>query len=130
MSNCFNPSLPRRMGLSTHVLDTSRGIPAAEIQVVLYQILFINPSGNNAEKFLCDDVTNQDGRVPELLPQDLLEAGATYRLHFKTAPYWEKDGLPKFFPFADVVFTVEDTSRHYHVPLLMSSFGYSTYLGS
>ena len=73
-------------------------------------------------------VTNEDGRAPALSP-DKLQAG-TYRLRFETSPYLHAQGQPVFYPYVEVVFTIDDSGTHYHIPLLMSPFSYSTYRGS
>ena len=103
--------------LSTHVLDTARGRPAAGVPVAL-----ATASGEP----LADAVTDADGRVSGLGGD--LEPG-TYRLRFDTAAHWPATGTTGFYPEVVVAFTVGD-EPHYHVPLLLSPFGYSTYRGS
>ena len=105
------------MTLSTHVLDTGLGEPAAGVPVRLDRA----HDGGWIE--LARTVTNVDGRVPDLVPADEWHAG-TYRLTFDTA------ARSAFFPEVTVVFFVAEPSRHHHVPLLLSPFGYSTYRGS
>jgi 5-hydroxyisourate hydrolase len=100
--------------LSTHVLDTTTGHPAEGIRITLE-----SRSGDQ----IAAGVTNVDGRVSELGPERL-EPG-DYLLRFDTAAY--VDG---FYPEVVVVFTVADPDEHYHVPLLLSPYGYSTYRGS
>ena len=102
-------------GLSTHVLDTSSGKPAVGICVRLFR-------GDQQIGFA---ITNSEGRCPTLLPSMPLTAG-TYRLVFETGAYFE-DG---FYPEVSVSFVVRDLSTHYHVPLLISPFGFTTYRGS
>ncbi|MGZ5433321.1 MAG: hydroxyisourate hydrolase [Thermoanaerobaculia bacterium] len=100
------------MGITTHVLDTARGRAAVGLRIVLVrdgQVLF-------------DGVTDDDGRARLL---DRAEAG-TYRLTFDTGSY----NPGGFFPEATIVFTVDAPEHHYHVPLLLSPYGYSTYRGS
>ena len=99
-------------GITTHVLDTAKGRPAAGVRLVL----------RRADETLFEGVTDQDGRAR------LTEhaAAGTYRLTFDTGGY-NPDG---FFPEVTIVFTVEGPGPHYHVPLLLSPFGYSTYRGS
>jgi 5-hydroxyisourate hydrolase len=104
--------------LTTHVLDASLGSPAAGIAVVLH----------DADGLLvARGVTDDDGRIGSLGP-DLLPAGA-YRLAFDTAPYFADRGVPTFYPRVTIDFTVGD-APHYHVPVLLSPFAYSTYRGS
>ncbi|MEU8222637.1 hydroxyisourate hydrolase [Kribbella sp. NPDC048915] len=102
--------------LSTHVLDTALGRPAQGIQVELYRGDVLEASGT----------TDADGRIAELAPR--LEFG-TYRLRFDVASYAQATGQDVFFPEVAVTFTVAD-ERHYHVPLLLSPFAFSTYRGS
>ena len=81
-------------------------------------------------KVLADTVTNQDGRVPELLPKNHKLERGTYRLTFETGAYFEKKSQSTFYPVAIIVFDIDDAKQHYHVPLLISGHGYSTYRGS
>ena len=104
------------MSLSTHVLDTSAGRPAAGVAVGLY-----DASGTA----LGDGVTDADGRVGRIGP-DPLEPG-DYRLEFDTGAYLDGGG---FYPRVSIWFTVADASQHYHVPLLLNPFGYATSRGS
>jgi 5-hydroxyisourate hydrolase len=104
--------------ITTHVLDTSRGLPAPGIRVKL-EVQF--PDG--AWEPLGKGLTDADGRARNLLPPDTRLAEAVYRLTF--------DNLPEgFYPEVSVTFRVRETSRPYHIPLLLSPFGYTTYRGS
>jgi len=114
-------------GLSTHVLDTARGRPAAGIRVELFRV-----EGGERQK-VTEAVTNSDGRTE----RPLIERGhltpATFELTFHVAPYFQDFEAAPLIPFLDLVtlrFTVGDTSGHYHVPLLVSPWSYSTYRGS
>lgn len=112
------------MTLSTHVLDTSRGVPARGVPVTL------SAQAGEGWKELAHGVTDGDGRIAALLPAGAPAApGTTLRLHFELADYFTGLGGPVFYPHVDVVFTLHD-SRHHHVPLLISPYGYSTYRGS
>lgn len=104
--------------ISTHVLDTALGRPAADIRVVLEQA---------GGKPVAETVTDDDGRVGRLGPDDLPPGG--YRLRFDTAAYFAATGQAGFFPEVTVAFWVEAGQR-YHVPLLLSPFAYSIYRGS
>ena len=115
--------------ITTHVLDTALGRPAAGLPVRLERV----DAGSRTE--LATASTDAGGRIAELGPAEL-EPG-TYRLVFATAAYasalgdeppWQSQ--PPFFPEVAVTFTVADGAAHYHVPLLLSPFGYSTYRGS
>lgn len=114
--------------LSTHVLDTARGVPAEGIEIVLYRV-----SGNSHTK-IKTMLTNADGRTDSpILPPDDFKTGQ-YELVFFTGAYLEKHGLgdidPKFLDQIPIRFGINDVDAHYHVPLLLSPFGYSTYRGS
>jgi 5-hydroxyisourate hydrolase len=104
--------------LSTHVLDTSRGRPATGLLVVLE-----SDSGTP----LGEGVTDHDGRVGELVPGGL--APGTYRLRFDSGAWFAAQGVDGFFPEVVVAFDLAGDG-HFHVPLLLSPFGYSTYRGS
>ena len=104
--------------LSTHVLDTSRGRPAAGIHVTLE---------TRAGEGLGDGTTDADGRVAAIGPERL-EPGE-YVLRFGSGEYFASQGADAFYPEVVVVFAVADED-HYHVPVLLNPFGYSTYRGS
>ena len=106
------------MTLSTHVLDASRGTPAAGVAVRL------TTSGGQE---LASAVTDDDGRVRELAGE--LAAG-NYRITFDTGAYFAATGQQGFYPEVVVTFTVTDPGQHHHVPLLLSPYAYSTYRGS
>ena len=109
--------------ITTHILDTSIGAPAAEVKVILEHRVDgqWNSIGNGK--------TNEDGRVNDLLAADSVLHPGTYRLIFNTADYFESQGKQGFYPKVVIVFETKDES-HYHVPLLLNPFGYSTYRGS
>ena len=105
--------------ISTHVLDVSVGRPAAGVRVALER-----ESVGGWEKVGMER-TNADGRVARFLPRDVEAAPGVYRLVFDTGAYQEG-----FYPEVCIAFRVTDAGRHYHVPLLLSPYGYSTYRGS
>ena len=110
--------------ITTHVLDTTRGLPAQNMPISLYK--------RSAElwELLADGVTDEDGRIADLLPSDQnLDAGI-YRMHFKTASYFMNNDETGFYPYVDIVFELDAGGAHYHIPLLLTAFGYSTYRGS
>ena len=109
--------------LTTHVLDTSIGQPGKNITVKLLQPV------NNSWQVMAQGVTNADGRVPELLPQERILAPGHYKLVFETGAYFSSNNIKGFYPEVAIQFTITDAS-HYHVPMLISPFGYSTYRGS
>jgi 5-hydroxyisourate hydrolase len=111
--------------ISTHVLDTATGRPAAGVGVILER------QGAGGEMMPISRArTDTDGRVRELIPGTLdLEEG-TYRLTFETGAYYEGLEIEGFYPRVSVLFSVRDPTQHHHVPLLLSPYGYSTYRGS
>ena len=108
--------------ITTHVLDAVQGLPAAGIAVQLSALR------EGQWQLLADAVTDADGRAKQLGPE-AVPAG-TYRLRFDTGAYFASSGTATFFPEALLTFVVDDEKRHYHVPLLLSPFAYSTYRGS
>jgi len=108
--------------VTTHVLDTARGAPAAGVPVRLEGV-----SGAAAEE-IGRASTDADGRVQAIGPEGL--PAGTYRLVFDTGGYFARQGSAGFFPEVAVTFTVDGEGQHYHVPLLLSPFGYATYRGS
>jgi 5-hydroxyisourate hydrolase len=75
-------------------------------------------------------ITNKDGRITDLLSDTTALQTGTYRLNFATAFYFHQCSVEGFYPNVPVIFEIRDTAQHYHVPLLLSPFGYSTYRGS
>jgi 5-hydroxyisourate hydrolase len=111
--------------LTTHVLDTARGRPAEGVPVMLER----QEAGGDWH-LLNYGRTDQDGRVKDLLPPEHALAEGPYRLVFGTAEYFAAHGTSAFYPFVAVVFAVHDAGEHYHVPLLLGPYGYTTYRGS
>jgi 5-hydroxyisourate hydrolase len=107
--------------ITTHVLDVTRGVPAIGIPVSL-EVQF--PDG--AWNLIGKAITGADGRASNLLPEAVALTTAIYRLVFDTRSYFP-DGL---YPEVAVTFRVRDAGRHYHIPLLLSPYGYTTYRGS
>jgi 5-hydroxyisourate hydrolase len=112
-----------RSPITTHVLDVSLGRPAKGIVVRLAR------AEGAGFRELARGETDADGRASKLLAPGTLEA-ATYRISFDLEPYFAASGRTSFYPSVDIVFVVTSTTEHYHVPLLLSPFGYSTYRGS
>ena len=111
--------------ITTHVLDTSRGRPAAGVAVTL------EAQGDEGDwQTVGRGETDADGRLRSLAEGADAPAEGVYRLTFETESYFAADGVETFYPLAVVVFRVRDAAAHYHVPLLVSPFGYSTYRGS
>lgn len=109
--------------LTSHILDTSTGRPAQGITVILY-------IGQNDEwEEISRDISNADGRVSGLLKKDVLLQREIYKLRFETKDYFDKNQVATFYPYVEIIFDVT-TEEHYHIPLLLNPFGYSTYRGS
>lgn len=104
--------------ITTHILDNAAGAPAAGVVVILT---------DRQGQQLGSGTTDEDGRIGSLGPE-ALEAG-TYRLEFQTGPYFAARGVETFFPEVHIAFAVGQ-DPHYHVPLLLSPYAYSTYRGS
>uniref|UniRef100_A0A8U7MKE9 5-hydroxyisourate hydrolase n=1 Tax=Corvus moneduloides TaxID=1196302 RepID=A0A8U7MKE9_CORMO len=127
------PSLPQADGMSevgngtltTHVLNTATGLPAAGLVIRLAQLQEPGPQWTE----LAQRHTDADGRCQPLLAPGQAKAG-TYKLHFETAEYWQGLGHTSFYPFVEVVFIITDPAQKLHVPLLISPYSYTTYRGS
>ena len=108
--------------ITTHVLDTSAGRPAAGVAARLEKWL------GSEFREIGRGQTNEDGRIMDLVGEPV-DAGK-YRLTFDTGAYFEARGLSTFFPEVAILFEITNPQQHHHVPLLLSPFGYSTYRGS
>lgn len=109
--------------LSTHVLDLYNGVPAKNVAVTFYR---------DGEK-MATLHTNADGRIPDLAEQGYAITSGTYELHFEVGQYFRERGVQMDTPFLDVApirFLLDDRANHYHVPLLVSPWGYQMYRGS
>jgi 5-hydroxyisourate hydrolase len=111
-------------GITTHVLDTARGQPASGVPITLE----FKTAGS--WKLIGEAKTDADGRAGKLVSQSVKLHRGTYRIRFDTAAYFSAQGTESFYREVTVVFLVKDPRQHYHVPLLLSPFGYSTYRGS
>jgi 5-hydroxyisourate hydrolase len=112
------------MTVSTHVLDTSIGRPAAAVTVQLQR------QSGAAWTEVSTAVTDHDGRVSALLPSAMASGAGGYRLTFDVGEYFRGRGVESFYASVSIDFVVRDAAAHYHVPLLLSPYGYSTYRGS
>lgn len=112
------------MGISTHILDTAAGRPAANVPVTLARRV------SSAWVSINSGITDADGRCKGLLPLDqMLEVGI-YRVEFSTSIYYEAQQQQGLYPYVDIIFEVRDSDQHYHIPLLLTANGYTTYRGS
>lgn len=109
--------------ITTHILDTTQGKPAVGVAIILYQ------QQNSKWIELGNGLTNTDGRLTDFYGIKEASPAGIYKLHFKTQAYFDALGVATFYPFVEIVFQVSD-GAHYHVPLLLNAFGYSTYRGS
>ena len=109
--------------ITTHILDTSTGLPSKGVTLHLQK-----PEGANWET-IGSGVTNSDGRVATLLADGVTLTPGTYRIVFVTGAYFKAQGVKAFYPEVPIIIETFDTT-HYHVPLLLNPFGYSTYRGS
>lgn len=110
--------------LSSHILDVSKGAPAVDVTIQLHQY-------NEKAKtwtLIDEKKTDKNGRITDFLQQDKSNLGI-YKLTYFTSPYFKKDNIESFYPFIEVVFQISD-ENHYHVPITLSAFGYSTYRGN
>ncbi|MEP6619592.1 MAG: hydroxyisourate hydrolase [bacterium] len=111
--------------VSTHVLDTAYGAPAANIAVTLERV--DAPGGGS---IVATGITGADGRIPSLSPTGAPLSAGTYRLSYDVAGYFAETQRKSFYSEICIDFIVTADPEHYHVPLLLSPFGYSTYRGS
>ena len=111
--------------ITTHVLDTSLGKPAAHVGVTLEQL-----DAYGQSRVIGEARTDGDGRARELMTPDIAFEAGRYRLSFDVGAYFTTTGRETFYPQVSITFEVRDPTQHYHVPLLVSPYGYSTYRGS
>jgi 5-hydroxyisourate hydrolase len=109
--------------ISTHVLDLVKGGPAQGVPVTLEQL--------EGERWvvLAAGSTDADGRLKDLVPRGASVSG-TFRITFDTGAYFRATGTTGFYPYVPIVFTIPAPGEHYHVPILLGPYGYSTYRGS
>lgn len=109
--------------ITTHILDTTRGKPATGVSIFLFQ-----QNGDNWKQ-VAVGTTNNDGRIPHLLEDKMILDPGVYKMRFETKDYFDQQGIPSFYPYVEISFILND-KEHYHVPLLLNPYGYSTYRGS
>lgn len=110
--------------ITTHILDTSKGRPAAGVPV------FLDFQDHGEWQRVGSGQTDDDGRVRTLVPAGHTLAKGMYRLEFRVSDYFDAQQTKSFYPYVKIVFQLDDVDSHYHVPLLLNPFGYSTYRGS
>lgn len=113
-------------GLTTHILDTAKGVPAKSVKVTLFRV------ENTEMEEIISLITNDDGRTDQPLLSGEEVAVGVYQLHFEVGSYFDttKQDDISFLNRVVIEFGITDETRHYHVPLLISPYGYSTYRGS
>ena len=111
--------------ITTHVLDLVQGTPANNIPATLETL-----TGSDSWEIVGTGRTNDDGRINNLLGESDSISSGTYRLTFDVASYFESQQSDSFYSSIPIIFNITDPNQHYHVPLLLSRFGYSTYRGS
>ncbi|HEX8331636.1 MAG TPA: hydroxyisourate hydrolase [Segetibacter sp.] len=109
--------------LTTHILDTTKGKPAEGVTIILYQ------GGNDEWNEIARGNTNSDGRIKDLLDSNNTLQLGIYKMRFETKDYFDKTSTQTFYPYVEIVFDIQN-NEHYHIPLLLNPFGYSTYRGS
>ncbi|KAI8349415.1 hydroxyisourate hydrolase [Blakeslea trispora] len=122
----FKPTMSvHKSPITCHVLIASLGIPGQNIDVKIEKL-------DNANGFsvLSTSQTNSDGRCPNLLPNDYHVEKGIYRVTFETKAYFSKMGQECFYPYVQIVFELANPEQHYHIPLLISPYSYTTYRGS
>lgn len=110
--------------LSSHILDVSKGLPVSDVKIKLEKF-------NDQKKtwtFVDEKKTDTNGRISDFLPSEKNNFGI-FKLTYCTSDYFKKDDIESFYPFIEVVFEIKD-KNHYHVPITLSAYGYSTYRGS
>jgi 5-hydroxyisourate hydrolase len=112
------------MGISTHILDTATGRPAVGVALSLAR------RDGAAWTPLQHVHTDEDGRARHLLPDHFVLEPGVFRLRFETGPYFAQHNLKGLYPTIDIVFEIENPTQHYHIPLLLTPNGYTTYRGS
>jgi 5-hydroxyisourate hydrolase len=115
-------NIMKKSPITTHILDLAKGRAAAGVPVLLEK------QDGSSWKEVSRGQTNADGRVEELLPPGSSAAAGVYRMTFDTKKYFE--GGTTFYPYVSIVFDLSAPTEHYHIPLLLSPFGYSTYRGT
>jgi 5-hydroxyisourate hydrolase len=112
------------ISITSHILDTSSGRPAEGVNTNLFYL-------NNESQWeeICVGITNKDGRISDFTTEKKNLVKGIYKINFQTGDYFQEKELKCFYPFVEIIFEI-DRDEHYHIPLLISPFGYTTYRGS
>ncbi|GEO08985.1 hydroxyisourate hydrolase [Segetibacter aerophilus] len=108
--------------ITTHILDTTSGKPATGVTIILY-------AHESDWIEIAKGVTNKDGRITDLLPVGEVLPKGMYKMKFATKGYFDALSIETLYPFVEIIFSIA-ASEHYHIPLLLNPFGYTTYRGS
>lgn len=120
----FSHTLWAKNPLSVHVLNLENGLPSPDVHVVLEQ------QQNGQWVKLSEAKTNQQGRITALFPEQKKFENSVYKVTFKTGDWFKTQKQTSFFPEVPVIFSTDGSVEHYHIPLLLSPYGYSTYRGN
>lgn len=110
--------------ITMHILDTTAGLPAQSVPVSLSAQI-----GDTWEE-IAQGETDADGRITDLLPDEQILNPGLYKIYFATETYFSRADIDTFYPYVEIVFRIVDPDQHYHIPLLLSPYGYTTYRGS
>ncbi|KAA8906425.1 hypothetical protein FN846DRAFT_778362 [Sphaerosporella brunnea] len=126
---------PAKPPITCHILDTTIGRPATGVRCTLLQFSADAPTVESTARVVATGTTDADGRVASWsggvdAGELVLKQGAAYKIRFEVEEYFARMGQETFFPFVEVAFRVRGVDEHYHVPLLLAGWGYSTYRGS
>ena len=124
LSTTLAYSQSKTFQLSSHILDISKGMPASDVRIRLEKL----ETNKKAWSIIEEKVTDASGRIPDFLSNERSNEGI-YKLTFLTADYFKNQNIESFYPFIEVVFEIKD-NKHYHVPITLSAYGYSTYRGN
>ena len=111
--------------VSTHILDTTRGLPATDVVVDFFML-----RADGIQTKISSNMTDNNGRVGALIAQNIKLDKGTYKLKFNTESYFKTMEIQAFYPYIEVVFNIFNLYQHYHIPLLLSPYGFTTYRGS
>lgn len=123
-TTAFGQNTEKTYQLSSHILDISKGMPASGVTIKLEKFNETNKTWTSVE----EKVTDKNGRVPDFLSNDKSNLGI-YKLTYFTSDYFKKMNEKSFYPWVEVVFEITNKD-HYHVPITLSAYGYSTYRGN
>jgi 5-hydroxyisourate hydrolase len=124
LSTTLAYSQSKTFQLSSHILDISKVMPASDVRIRLEKL----ETNKKTWSIIEEKVTDANGRIPDFLSNERSNEGI-YKLTFLTADYFKNQNIESFYPFIEVVFEIKD-NKHYHVPITLSAYGYSTYRGN